>query len=412
MENVKNEYNESFKGGKDMMRHLIKLAWNRRKKNFILAIELLVSFLVLFAVFSIGVDFFRNYMQYRGFEYEKVYKISMDWQNENNKVIQQKKEQIALILSQNPEIENFSFASNNVPYGRSIWRTGFKYNNRDLQTDIFYVDDSFFDVLGIKITNGKMFSKLNDADKLKPIVVNDKLAGEIAGKGSAIGKTLVEGILDAPRKEFKIIGTYGNYKYSNDFEEIIKQVFVRTNRLDTTMNLSTILIKSKDGTNALFEQKLQSEISRIAQNWTIEISLLKEDLSKVNQEVLLPFIIFIIVAGFLIFNVVLGIFGVLWYNISQRKPEIGLRRAMGSTIKQIKFQFIGEMWALASLSIIVGVFVAIQFPLLGVFNVKPSIYLESIFLSIIFIFILVTVCAFYPSTMAAKIEPANSLREE
>ena len=75
MENVENGYYECFKGGKNMTRHLLKLAWNRRKKNFILGIEILISFLVLFAIFSIGLNYFINYLKNRGFEYENVYSV-------------------------------------------------------------------------------------------------------------------------------------------------------------------------------------------------------------------------------------------------------------------------------------------------------------------------------------------------
>ena len=412
MENVRNEYYERFKGGKNMIRHLLKLTWNRRKKNFILGIEILISFLVLFAVFSFGVDFFINYLKDRGFEYEKVYSVGLDWQNESNKVVQQKKEQIAALLSQNNEIESFSFAMNNVPYGHSQWVTGFKSGKQEIHSDIFYTDDSFLDVLDIKITGGTKFSKELDANKTIPVIINKNFAKNIADNSPVIGKKIVEGGPEDSKKEYQVVGTFEQYKYFNDFAEIGNQVFVRINRFDTITNLSSILIKMKTSTNAVFEQKLASDLLRISPNWTFDISLLKENRISVNREVLAPFIIFSIIAGFLIFNVALGIFGVLWYSINRRRPEIGLRRAMGATATLIKKQFIGEMWMLASLALIIGIVMAVQFPMLGVFNVKPGIYVQSILLSVLFIFLLVTICAYRPSAMAAKMQPADTLREE
>ena len=168
----------------------------------------------------------------------------------------------------------------------------------------------------------------------------------------------------------------------------------------------------KTSTNAIFEQKLTNDLSGISPNWTLDVSLLKENRINVNRIALAPFIIFSIIAGFLIFNVSLGIFGVLWYSINRRRPEIGLRRAMGATAAVIKKQFIMEMWILSSFSLMIGIIISAQFPLLGVFNVKPSNYIQAIVLAVVFIFILVTVCAWHPSVIAAKIQPASTLREE
>jgi putative ABC transport system permease protein len=412
MENVENGYYECFKGGQNMIRQLLKLAWNRRKINFILGIEILISFLVLFAIFSIGVNFFVNYLKDRGFEYEKVYAVGIDWQNESGKVIQQKKELIATVLSQYNDIESYAFSMANVPYGQSQWQTGFKDGDQEIKSEVFYIDDSFFDVLDIKLTGGSGFSKEFDASNTVPAIINRNFAETIADKSPAIGKRIVEGGPDNTKMEYQVIGTFDHYKYLNDFAEIGNQAFIRTSRRDTVRNLNTIVIKMKTSTNAVFEQKLTTDLSRISPNWTFDITLLKENRINVNRVALGPFIIFSIIAGFLIFNVALGIFGVLWYSINRRRPEIGLRRAMGATAAVIKKQFIMEMWVLASFALSIGIVISIQFPLLGVFNVKPANYIQAIVLAILFIFILITLCAYHPSVIAAKIQPANTLREE
>jgi putative ABC transport system permease protein len=395
-----------------MIRQLLKLAWNRRKINFILGIEILISFLVLFAIFSIGVNFFVNYLKDRGFEYEKVYSVGIDWQNESNKVILQKKEMIAVLLSQYNDIESYGFSMQNVPFSQSQRQTGFKYGNQEIISEVFYVDDSFFDVLDIKLTGGSRFSKELDANKVAPGIINKLFAENITDNSPIIGKRIVEGGPDNTNLEYQVVGTFEHYKYYNDFTEIGNQIFIRTNRRDTIRNLNTIVIKMKTSTNAIFEQKLTSDLSRISPNWTFDVSLLKENRINVNRMALGPFIIFSIITGFLIFNVALGIFGVLWYSINRRRPEIGLRRAMGATAAVIKKQFIVEMWILASFALTIGIVISVQFPLLGVFNVKPANYIQAIALAVLFVFILVTVCAYHPSVIAAKIQPANTLREE
>lgn len=127
---------------------------------------------------------------------------------------------------------------------------------------------------------------------------------------------------------------------------------------------------------------------------------------------LVPMIIGLIVAGFLIINVSLGLFGVLWYNINKRRGEIGLRRAVGATGNAVSKQLVSEALVLATFSLIIGLFFAIQFPILNVFNLQSGVYVQAIVLAVLFIYILVLLCAFYPGRQAAAIYPAVALHEE
>jgi len=125
-----------------------------------------------------------------------------------------------------------------------------------------------------------------------------------------------------------------------------------------------------------------------------------------------PIIILLSVCSFLIFNVLLGLFGILWTNINKRKNEIGLRRALGATQSGIAQQFIGEVVVITTFAIIIGIFFSIQFPLLNVFGVDKSVYFLAILASIILIYLVVMLCSFYPSNQASKIHPATALHED
>jgi putative ABC transport system permease protein len=123
-------------------------------------------------------------------------------------------------------------------------------------------------------------------------------------------------------------------------------------------------------------------------------------------------IIMSIVGCFLVINVALGLFGVLWYNINKRRGEIGLRRAVGATGNSVSSQLIAESLILATLSLIIGVFFAVQFPLLNVFDLQAGIYITAMLLAILFIYLLVFLCSLYPGRQAAAIYPAVALHEE
>ena len=108
----------------------------------------------------------------------------------------------------------------------------------------------------------------------------------------------------------------------------------------------------------------------------------------------------------------LGLFGVLWYNISRRYAEIGLRRAVGGNRPKILKQFIGEMVIAASLAVILGCIFAFQFPLLEVFDIPMHIYFLGTLGAIGLIYVLIVICSFYPSKVASEIQPATALHED
>jgi putative ABC transport system permease protein len=175
---------------------------------------------------------------------------------------------------------------------------------------------------------------------------------------------------------------------------------------------SNILIKTRPGTDANFEAQLVKDIATMLPGWGVEVGYLKDSRKNRENLTLIPVMIFLIISGFLLTNVALGLFGVLNLNIAKRKGEIGLRRAMGATEAKVTGQFLGEIWVLATFSLIIGLIFAIQFPLMNVFDLDKEIYIIAILAAVAIIYIIVTLCAWFPSRQAATIHPAMALHEE
>src|SRR6202000_267926 len=136
---------------------------------------------------------------------------------------------------------------------------------------------------------------------------------------------------------------------------------------------------------------LYKTLANYMKNSDVEIEHLTEKRRSSNYFTLVPIIVTLIVACFLVINVALGLFGVLWYNINKRRGEIGLRRAVGATGNAVSSQLIKESLILATLSLILGTFFAVQFPLLNVFDLAAGIYITALIMAIVFIYLLVFV---------------------
>jgi putative ABC transport system permease protein len=173
-----------------------------------------------------------------------------------------------------------------------------------------------------------------------------------------------------------------------------------------------MLIRVKSGTDAVFESKLVKDITSMTPGWSVDVNYLTDARETQHNITLVPIIIFLVVSGFLLINVALGLFGVLNVSIARRRGEIGLRRALGATEGSISWQFVGEMWVLATFALVLGLLLAGQFPLMNVFDLDAGVYLMAMAASVLIIYLLVTLCALFPSRQAATVQPAVALHEE
>ena len=62
-----------------MIKHLLKLVWNRKRANALIVAEIFISFLVLFAVFTGAVTLISNWRRPIGFQWQNVWVVSMDY---------------------------------------------------------------------------------------------------------------------------------------------------------------------------------------------------------------------------------------------------------------------------------------------------------------------------------------------
>jgi putative ABC transport system permease protein len=394
-----------------MFAHLFKLIWNKRKHNFLLMVEIFISFLVIFAVFTMLVYYYRNYKKPLGVDYENVWVISYNnaLQTNNNDSLSLYYETFRQTIKALPQVKDLSFTSPNTPFSHAMSQSGFSHNNQQISgVNWYFVEDGYKNVLNIKLLEGRWFNKQDGSAKNHPVVINAALKEKLFGNSPATGK-----IIGDARQQDKmlVIGVAQDIKQGGDFTSAGIAVF---NRADTNAHrwLGRILIKVSPDADAAFEGRLYKTVSNYMQNANISIDHMANMRKEINTFYLIPVIILLIVAVFLTINVTLGLFGVLWYNINKRKAEIGLRRAVGASGSAVSWQLVAEAMILATISLLAGSFLAVQFPLLRIFDLPAIVYITALILAILFIYLLVLLCSLYPGKQAAAVYPAIALHED
>jgi putative ABC transport system permease protein len=387
------------------------MIWNKKKQNALLITEMLISFLVLFAVFTALVFAYQNYRKPMGLDYDNVWAVnfSKPLETNNTDTLMSFYEILRQDINSLPEVDGADFSSDNIPFANNTSQTGFLFNKKHINAINWYTTGpSYQNVLKLKLLAGHWFTKEDIGLVNQPLVINESLKQELFGESDAIGKLVGD---DDDKHKKKVIGVVQDIKMKGDYAVAGLGAF---NNIDSSAYhwLGRMLVRVKPNAGAAFESRLYKRLAGLMKNSSIEIEHLANKRVAINYFALVPIIILLIVAGFLVINVALGLFGVLWYNINKRRGEIGLRRAVGASGGAVTSQLVGEAMVVATFSLIVGTFFAIQFPLLNVFDLPSSTYLTGLGLSIVFIYLLVLICAVYPGRQAAAILPAIALHED
>lgn len=389
-----------------MIRHLFKLIWNRKKRSALLLVELTMAFLILFGVLSLVIYNLDNYKTPLGFETENIWQASLFMANEPDSA--QRIETKALLrknLMALQEVEEVCYGNPVAPFTGSTWSTTSDANGYEISTELAAADINYAQTLGLNLVEGRWFNEEDKNATYKPIVVSEKLRNTYWKDTAVIGK-----LIQWAGVESKIIGVIDHFKYHGEFSDEKHMLFSLFEEYSTQS--PTLIIRLKDGFDPGVELTINKVIQESTKGWKFAIESLDNKRKSKSRPFWIPIVALLSISGFLIFNVALGLFGVLVYNIKKRRAEIGLRRAVGADPLNISKQFIYEILILSSISVLIGLFFAAQFPAMDVFDVNSSVYIRAMLFSALTIYSLVLICTIYPSRQASLVHPATALHEE
>ncbi len=403
-----------------MIRHLFRLIWNKKKSNALISIEILFSFLVLYAVITLGVLSVERYNQPLGFTYENVWLVNIDTRLSFDSVYIPLKRstvhQLLLAMRQLPEVEDVC-AWSLPPYSGSMSTWGTKINGKPFRVVVHHGSLEARNVLGLQIVEGRWFEPADKALNWTPVVINAKLARESFGTASPLGKNpFPKGDEESsrPQKDYRVIGVINDFRKGGELAESMNAEIEYFDIENTTQATSSnLLVKLRPGTSVAFKGKLDQTLTAVAKGWSFDIRTL-EEMRRADFKPRMTFLVAVgLIAGFLLLMVALGLLGVLWQNVSRRTKELGLRRALGSTSKKIYWQILGELLVLTTFGLLVGSIGIIQFPLLDLISAVPvKVYLIGFLLSLALMYGMTVLCGLYPSWLAREIEPAEALHYE
>ena len=396
-----------------MIKHLLKLVWNRKRANALIVGEIFVSFLVIFAVLTGAITLIGGWRRPIGFDYKNVWDVRLDFDIDAGQ--KASPELLAMVLRMveearaMPEVESAAI-SNTPAYSFSTAEGSREVNGRKVSVLYDEVSDDFADVMKLKLVRGRWFSAVDDAAQHHPLVIDTNAAKDLFPGVDPIGQKW-----ELEEDQFgQVVGVVESYRKSGEVSLQGNMMFRRISPNGRHGRLgSHVLVRLRPGTPAAFEEKLAARMQAVASDVSLRVRHMELMRTNMLRTRLAPVIAGLIVGSFLIAMVALGLTGVLWQNVTTRTRELGLRRAMGASGSAVHRQILGEVALLATVALVVGLIVIAQLPILGAFSVvTPAAFSTGIVAALATIYALTVLCGLYPSWLASRLQPADALRYE
>ncbi len=289
------------------------------------------------------------------------------------------------------------------------------------EPEFAYMQKNFF-----TLKYGRTFTERENEIKSKVCLIDEKLAFDVFGRKNVVGQEINLYINNMDYK-FNIIGvTDGEI---NSFMGSMIQIPLGT-YLDifNTKEISMIYAELKDTSNIARDKNQISRVLAARHNTTDDKYMALSNLEQVKQvdKVINLFTIFIgVVAGISLLVGGIGVMNIMLVTVTERTREIGIRKSLGATEKDIKTQFLIEsmfMCALGGLigiavgyivSIIMGKVLGGYFEqIMGIKNIVPQLSMIVAFGAMIISTIVGVIFGVYPAGKAAKLNPIEALRYE
>jgi putative ABC transport system permease protein len=283
-------------------------------------------------------------------------------------------------------------------------------------TLVLGVSPQYLNIRNLLVPDGRFFDENDDSAHLKCAVVSEMFARERFGSSdAAVGQNFeISGI------PFTIIGVFkesvDDFGQSEIADQTILVPYSVARYLTGTDNVNQIYFSMRGMDEVPDAAK---EIVRVVQarhrpNSVYKAQTLKEVLKMVTLIANALTAVLVLVASVTLAVGGVGIMNIMLANVRSRIREIGIRKALGATYREIKLQFLAEAVIISLAGGLIGTLVGLAVPLSLRFFTDYDLPISdwSIAIALAAAILVGVIFGTVPATRAAQMDPVEALKYE
>jgi putative ABC transport system permease protein len=281
---------------------------------------------------------------------------------------------------------------------------------------ILGVDPEYANIRRLYLTAGRFFDQQDSLTHSHAALVTEKFAlAQFGNPGEAVGHTLA--ISGVP---FTIIGVFRERFETFGQSEIVDETVLipytvaryftgtdAVNQIYFSMNDSSSVPWATQAILKVIKSRHRSESVYDVGNLAEVLSMAGKTATAFSFVLLLFSLVTLMVSG-------VGIMNIMLATVRSRIREIGIRKALGATFREIQLQFLAEAVLISLSGGVVGTVLAMALPLLVTFftDYRLQVSWPSAVVAIVVSCAVGVAFGTFPATRAARMDPVESLKYE
>jgi putative ABC transport system permease protein len=278
-----------------------------------------------------------------------------------------------------------------------------------------WADPGYFAAIKIPVRRGRTFGSDQRLDAANEIIISSELARRYLPNEDPIGKHLIAngdlGRAGRSQHSYEIVGIVGDTRYQ--LEEPPEPMIYYP--IDSGMSGAAALVVRA----ARDPESLALPIQKIIQQMDRELAVsdvltMNQIINKSSVDANFEATLLAAFAGISLLLAAVGLFGVLAYLVAQRRPEIGIRLALGAQREHVLRLMLLDGLRPALGGVVAGSLLAIAAAQL----IRSSLYATApldpaVFSAVIgLLFAVATAACLLPAWRASRVEPSTALHNE
>lgn len=306
-------------------------------------------------------------------------------------------------------------STTNVPLLGSSWEHGIHVGAVEGTSKFTWVSPSYFETMRIPIISGRGFNDRDTASSPHVAIVNQTFVRRYLPNTNPLGQTLrTEPEPDYPSTLYQIVGVIPDTKYNDIRGATPPMAFAPAAQFpEDTGPFAALLIYSKAP-----EAQVASTLKRVmAEKHPEAVTVAGNFQASIRDGMVRDRVMAMLSGMFGLLAAALamvGLYGVISYLVVNRRPEIGVRMALGAARGQVMGMVLKDAWSLLLIGFSIGTvltLIAGRAASSLLFGLKPYDPL-TILAAMVLLAIVSAVASYLPARRASRVDPMMALRYE
>lgn len=292
-----------------------------------------------------------------------------------------------------------------------------RLNDIDVSCSCTAVETNYLQTNNLDLVEGRYFTVSENVTGAQKIILGSEIAKMLFPEGSAIGKRIT---LDASRIlfGFEVVGVLkeqsSGLEMPNNSAYVPRGFYIKKIKPNPTAQKIIVQVSN---------QKYATQVAEKIESYVENLTGIEKPVNVMSMQSMIEQFdevtgtVAMLLSGIAAISLLvggIGIMNIMIVTVTERKKEIGIRKALGATPRAIKSQFLVESATITLVGGILGIIVGLLISVLATLIMKWSFAIQwnAVILAFVFSALVGVFFGYNPAARAAKLDPVDALSGE